>query len=213
MKKRFCIVFAAALAGMALILIAFYHAYADRETSMRRWGQQMADLTGTADMSSRSLAAVNGESIDFEQFKAYKIGLSYAAGNFSDEEILNKLIERKLMLQDAEAHGITVSEEEVRAFNEESFALMEQDEAGKEAILDYIQGRGITLEEYKEMCLQNSEIALIGMKYRSFLENEYDKTAQTNALAAQSFEDYYAAHLQTVRKNADIVINEELLEG
>lgn len=90
---------------------------------------------------------------------------------------------------------------------------MEQDEAGKEAILDYIQGRGITLEEYKEMCLQNSEIALIGMKYRSFLENEYDKTAQTNALAAQSFEDYYAAHLQTVRKNADIVINEELLEG
>ena len=56
MKKRYCIVFAAALAGMALILIAFYHAYADRETSMRRWGQQMADLTGTADMSSRSLA-------------------------------------------------------------------------------------------------------------------------------------------------------------
>ena len=92
--------------------------------------------------------------------KPIKLVYLMRPGFFSDEEILNKLIERKLMLQDAEAHGITVSEEEVRAFNEESFALMEQDEAGKEAILDYIQGRGITLEEYKEMCLQNFELPL-----------------------------------------------------
>ncbi len=156
-------------------------------------------------LNGYTLAIVNGVPIKKERFDSYKEGLSEAAGTFTDKEILDRFIDRELMLQDAAQYGISVTDEEVNAWNEQNFSLMEEDPAGKEVILAYLAQKGYTLDEYKKMSLEISRISLIGQKYRDYLRQIYNETPENKL-----FDDYYAAHMKKLREDADIVVNEKL---
>lgn len=115
------------------------------------------------------------------------------------------------MYQEIARCSVTVTEEEVKAFNDERFALMEEDPTSYQIVKDYVDGLGITMEEYKEMSLEISRDSLLTAKYREQLMKEYaERDVQTLSEEEQkfTFEDYYNATLDALEESAQIKIVE-----
>lgn len=172
-----------------------------QESSMKEWGEQVKENQSIPD--SDAVALVDGVPITKERFENYKAGLQNAQGEFTDEQALEKMIRREVLYQEIERLGITVTDEEVRAFNEERFALIDDDPVTYQIFKDYADGLGITLEEYKEMSLEVSRDSLLTTRYREHL------TEQHKQLKSElPFESYYEQTLDTLVENATIEIYE-----
>ncbi len=154
------------------------------------------------------VAKVNGVDILKSKFDSYKVGLANASGNFSDEEILNKLIKQEIIMQEIDRLGYTVTEEEVTKFNDERFAFLNQDPNAFRIIKDYVDSMGITMEEYKEMSREISRIALLSNKYREDIINEYEKNNTTDSAQqkAEKAEMYFREKIEKLINAATIEI-------
>lgn len=169
---------------------------ADKNTADPDAGQQVS--SEAADIA----AVVNGQPISKERFETYKSGLSDAQGNFTDAQVLDQLIRREVVQQEIARLGITITDEEVRQFNEERFALLDDDPAAYQLMQDYVDGLGITMEEYKEQSLAISRESLLYDRYRERMQAEYQKAG-----TKESFEDYLNERIDALVQEAQIEIN------
>lgn len=182
--------------------------YSSKNINFFRWGEENAI---NAAVPTDVVARVNGVDILRSKFISYKVGLTNASGNFSDEEILNKLIKQEIIMQEIERLGYTVTEEEVTKFNDERFALLKEYPEAYQMVKDYADGMGITMEEYKEMSREISRIALLSNKYKEDIMNEYEKnnTMENTDSAqqkAQKAEKYFNDKIEMLMNTATIEI-------
>ena len=172
-----------------------------QESSMKDWGEQVKENQSIPDTDA--VASVNGVPISKERYENYKVGLQNAQGKFTDEQVLDKMIRREVLYQEIERLGITVEEDEVRAFNEERFALIDDDPVTYQIFKDYADGLGITLEEYKEMSMEVSRDSLLTTKYQEHLMAQYEKEKSEFL-----FDAYYEQNLDRLVEKAAIEIYE-----
>lgn len=185
--------------------------YASKNVNFFQWGEEIARINEKT--STDVVAKVNGVDIPRSKFDSYKAGLANANGSFSDEEILNKLIEQEVIMQEIVRLGYTVTESEVTKFNDERFALLEEDSNAYQIVKDYVDGLGITMEEYKEMSKEVSRTALLANKYKADVMSEYvNNTAGATTFSAQQraerFEEYFNNKIETLSNAATIEIIE-----
>lgn len=187
--------------------------YATRDMSMFQWGQDSAEIEAADNMQKNVVAEVNGQKITSSQFDKYKAGLSNANGTFTDAEIMDKLVRQEVLKQEIQRLGYTATEAEVTAFNDERFALLDDDPNARQIIQDYVDGLGITMAEYKEQSKEISRIALLANKFRADLMAEYEKNnpqilTYSVPTQQQGFEEYLEQYIDDLYKTADIVISE-----
>jgi len=154
---------------------------------------------------------VNGVEISKDKFDSYKAGLANASGEFTDEEIIDKLVEQEIIMQEIKRLGYTVTDAEVIKFNNERFALLDEDPTAYQIIKDYVDGLGITMEEYKKMSLEISKTALLANKYKDDIQKEFIEEnpqimSRSAAVKQQKFEDYFADKIDDLCEKADVEI-------
>ncbi|MDO4772652.1 MAG: SurA N-terminal domain-containing protein [Bacillota bacterium] len=145
--------------------------YATKERPYFEWGKQLAGEE-KAFNSTKVIAKVNGIDISEEEFEKTKLAHSVVRTDASDDDIMKVLIRQKVIASEAKKRGITVTEQEVKEFNDQRFDGMMQDPKMKQAMEDFLEGKQQTLEEYKEQSLAVSEAALIAMKLQEQLIKE-----------------------------------------
>ncbi len=112
------------------------------------------------EQSGEVVAKVNGEEIKSDEIKSVQQMLSQQGQEISEENALDQLINQKVIFQEVEKQGYSVSNEEAEAVIEEQ-----------------ISAQGGSLEEYKQ------ELENQGVSYDEQLENIKKELAAQNYLA------------------------------
>lgn len=194
-----------------LTLLIAVGVYATRDINILQWGQKTAQNEENLNMQNEAVAEVNGQKISKSKFENYKAGLDQASGSFTDEEIIEKLIRQEVMLQEIQKRGYTVTDAEVTEFNNERFDLLESDPEAYQIVKDYIDGVGITMDEYKEQSKEISKTALLANKFRDDLITEYKELnpevlTQSAQKQNQVFEDYLKQYIDDLCDAANITV-------
>lgn len=145
--------------------------YANRESLYSKWGLNLAEKESEEEQF-KVLVKVNDLEITEVAFENAKMAYDLFGTKLSDEDIMKMLIREKAIASEAKKRGITVTEQEVKEFNDQRFDGMMQDPKMKQAMEDFLEGKQQTLEEYKEQSLAVSEAALIAMKLQEQLIKE-----------------------------------------
>lgn len=194
---------------VSVVLILTGIVYANKNLDFFKLGEDVKKINETTTLDI--VAKVNGVEIPKSKFDTYKAGLMKANGTFTDEEILDKIIEQEVIIQEIERLGYSVTEEEVNKFNDERFALMDDDPQAYQIIKDYVDGLGITMDEYKEKSKEISRLALLANKYKEEKLKEYENensqvVTYSNAEEVEKFEDYFNENIEQLKEKANIEI-------
>ncbi len=118
---------------------------------------------------------------------------------------MDALIRQVAAVQGIEKLGYSVSDAEVNAFNDERFAAIEDNPEMYKVLKAYVDGRGISLEEYKAMSKEISYKSMLLSKYRKdakkeFLDNSSSTTTPTD------FKSYFDEKLNRFYEDAEVEI-------
>ncbi len=137
-----------------------------------------ADEINSSQTSERVILTVNDQKITEKDFEMLKLALSQSAQAYDDQAIKDELIRRAVIDSEIENHAIKVSEEEVNQFNEQRFAMVYQDESSAAIMDEFLRANNLTLEQYKEQSLVISRKALLAVKLREKLVEDYINSAE-----------------------------------
>lgn len=158
------------------------------------------------------LCYVNGVEIlkkDFEIFK--ESTLSYNPDT-NEEELFKRYIKFVLVLNEAEKEGFTVSEQEAEEYTNVVFDSLENDEEIMRILKEYIDGMGITMDEYKEMTKEFNYKTLLTMKLQDKLRTEFleqNKGARDNSTEINNtFNNYLNNYKEELFDDAEIIMND-----
>lgn len=124
--------------------------------------EQLGNKQSALTTDSTVLAVVGGYQItrfDFEKYRIIhqfmieiaKTGYDeeYVIAELSDEEIIAKLIENKLLFIEAEKNGLIVSDEKIHDYINELIKVIDSTDSKDVSVLkDYIRGQDMTIDEY-----------------------------------------------------------------
>ncbi len=155
--------------------------------------------------AGETVATVNGEKITREEFEAFKLQFALQQGldpesidaeteKQLDEQAIDELISQKLLMQEIEKEGVTVSEEEVDAQMEMVKNQFESEEMFNEAL----KTEGLSEDELWSQI--ERDIAI-----QTYLENELD----TDSITVTE-EEIEEAYQQVVAGNEDVPDLEEV---
>ncbi len=162
------------------------------------YSSDFLNLAGQQNINEEFIATVNGEGIKKSDFEIYKKNMAKTSASYTDGELLEKLIRQKVFKQELVRLGYEVSDEEVEAFNNQNFTLIEQDPKSYQIIKDHVDESGMTMEEYKEKSKEFARLILLGMQYREDLMEEFD------VAGGKSFEDYYQQTIDEMVEKAKV---------
>lgn len=145
--------------------------------------------TSSAITVDRVLATVGDEVITLADYKQFLKSVIYESedGDFKenpdiiDEEILKRLIEDKIILQEAKNKGIEVSEKEIDAWIE---AFKRENELTQEEFEELLEKENLSIDDYKNIAKNN----LVASKLINFTVDS--KIVITN----KDIESYYNEH-------------------
>ncbi len=179
-----------------LILLSVLTAVASQRTDFLSWRKSVDDIKNSKNNES-IVMKVNDEIITKKDFELLKLALSQAEMNCDDNKIKNELIRRAVIDSEVTKRGVTASDEEVFAFNEERFSLIFQDKENTAIMEDFLKNNNISLEEYKKQSLEISRKALLAIRLREELIEDYKNSDKYKELTGNSsinqnnfFEEY-----------------------
>lgn len=208
MKK---IVIAVVLVGVLTVSSAVSIGYMKEKISFFNLGQE---IQKTDDIDDSAVAfTINGQEYKLKNYNIYKAGMQCGDSQFSDQEIFDRYVKQKLLLQEANRLGISVEEEEISAFTKQRMDLINNDPTLKKQLEDYLDGAGISMDEYIKLSNEASEQQLLYDKLTEAKKGDFSaETAvetQDESGTIQKNMDLYAAQL---RNEADIEIVDEQLK-
>lgn len=151
---------------------------------------------------------INGESISSTSFQTYKSLMKQSNSSITDEEIQEKYIRQRIIFQEAEKQGYSASEQEINDYVEAQFSVLNDYPEAYQIIEDYVDGLGITMEEYKERSKEVAEQAIISTKLKKAMESEYlsRNTYSARENTAAEAEKYYEDYIDEQVSKADVEI-------
>lgn len=139
---------------------------------------------------------VNDIIVTEEDFELLKLALAQTDKHYDDKAIKEELIRRAVIDSEINKHGITVSDEEVFTFNEERFSLLYQDEKSAALMNDFLKTNNISLEDYKKQSLTMSKKALLTLRLKEKLIEDYANSAEKNFFETYINEKIDAANIE-----------------
>lgn len=170
--------------------------------------------------ASPVIATVNGEIITQDEYDIALKSLGHDEGADSDaadlqtiqEETLNQLIERKLLLQEAKQRGINATREEVQ----EVLSQMQGEYTGSE-FNQLLKSSGLTLDRWKQDITENLMIdKLIDTALTQGIritDGEIKDYYQTHRAEFEKGEEVRARQIVVATEEEARIIHQQLLEG
>lgn len=157
------------------------------------------------------LCYVNDIEISAKQFNAFKKTSLYYNKDIDEETLLENYIKFKLLVNEAEKEGFTITEQENENYTNELFKALENDEENMKIIKEYIAGMDINMKEYKEMVKEMNYRILLTMKLHEKLESEFlkknEKTMHDSEELSLELQNYWENYKNELYNNAKIVVN------
>ncbi len=161
---------------VSIIMVTFLiaaAAYAYQNNKFFDIGQKISKIEEMNDTGA--VAIVGDKKITKKSFDTFKELYSAGDNMPSDSALLDKLVEKEVIYQQALKDNISISEEEVnKAFQQQKDSVAKDSEAN-EMVKNLIEGRNITEEEYWEKMKKSIRKALIRGKYINKLKDEFKK--------------------------------------
>lgn len=134
----------------------------------------ITSLDGKAAVASYNGKFLTREILDHNRFN-YEF---YGADAGSDMELINRIIENMILLEEAKRQGIVVTEEDIDAYmdsQKRAYAIPE----GKEQVDAYLQAMGMTLDEYYAQHRKQAPDIIARNRLTNSVMKEYcEKTGQ-----------------------------------
>lgn len=140
------------------------------------------------------VATVDGEKITKKGFDTYKLFLNSNEGNkLSDQQILDKILDRQVVYNQAIKEGMTASDEEVNSAIKSAQEAIKLDNKQYEAFKEYISGLNLSEDEYWESVKPAYKKALTCGKYKNVLKGKYkeENKIQDAKELNSKFPDFY----------------------
>ena len=172
---------------------------------MKDIGKQVSAIKNDAD-AQKIIMNINDMPITKSEYEVFKLWSSM--NGMWDDEILESFVLNKLLKQKAIEEGCVVSDEEateVLSTNIE-FALM--DPQGSKSFNSYLEGAGITKEQYIKETVEDYRESLLVNKLAQKLKEDYIKANETLSPEAleQGFYFYSMEYAQKLQVNAKVVM-------
>lgn len=150
-------------------------------------------------------ATFRGEPIFRENVEAYYVT---AAEEVTDRDIVDHIVRKMILMEEAEARGVPVTEEDVEQFVKDTVYASYEMPEGKADIDEYCRSLGVTFEEYVEIVRDQCPLTIARAKVQESVAREYceangltfDPMNPINELY-QVLEDYEAGLWDENKKN------------
>lgn len=166
-------------------------------------GQQVATIEKNG--SNGMVANVDGYEITESALEIYKITAS-SFGDYSDKELLDNMIERRALYNQADSEGFEVSDEEVNVAIEAAKTALLQDEEQYKFLKEYLNGLGKSEDQYwSEMREEYKKDLATGKLYESIREDFIKNNNFTDPNDIKSkFDVYWDAYKKDLVSKADV---------
>ncbi len=104
----------------------------------------------------RVLATAGGEIITYSEYLRFAKGLNGKAGDEFDQSLLKKLIEEKILIQEAKRKGLDVSDEEAGKMIEE---FKSQNGLSQEDLENFLKEEGLNLKSYQQVVKEKALVS------------------------------------------------------
>lgn len=181
--------------------------YATSVAKGKEIGQQVAEINSKG--SEDLIATVNGEEISQKSFDKYKVVLNQN-NEYSDKEILNKMIEKRVLEDKAISEGFIVSVEEVNAAVTQVKTALQQDEEQYKFLKEYLSGLGISEEQYWSEIVpeEYKQVLTVNKMYKSLRDEFIKNNNLTNPDEIKSkFDIYWDEYKNDLISKADVQAN------
>lgn len=173
-------------------------------------GQQQANIYKSYNDSKEIAVSINGYNVNKEDFEEYKFIMNQNE-NYSDKELLDKIIREKAVYIEAMNQGFEVSDSEISTAIEEVKKLLRENENKDQYnyLKNYIDGLGITEDQYwSEKVTPIYRETFTANKLIDNLRLKYSKVNQiTDSAGSDSkFNDYLENYRNDLVSKANIEI-------
>ncbi|WP_105614024.1 SurA N-terminal domain-containing protein [Vallitalea okinawensis] len=189
-----------------LIFGAVFNISSKQQFDLKELGKKNKEITNNLN-KDKVIAEVNGIKIMNSDLEKQKNWYTAINREITDEEILEELISTKLLYSTAIEQGVKASDEEVQEIFIMNMDAIKNDPINYQIILDYIEGYGITEEEYWNLARKLYEESLIIRRYKDSIEAKFITTtgiAKTDTEYSEKYSAYYSEHLAELKENAKI---------
>lgn len=170
------------------------------------WANGNEDNRQNGAKDNKIVAVIDGEKITKEGFEAYKLLLTdNEKVKMTDHEILDKIIQRQVIYNQALMEGLSVSEAEVTAAISAAREVIEND-VNNAAFLQSISALNCTVDQYWSDVRPVYRKALLCGKYKNQLKEEFNAEKSTTASKklSSTFDDYYNLKIKELISRAKI---------
>lgn len=169
-------------------------------------GRQQTATQSGPENPDEAVAAVNGEAITAKEFETFKL-LRNQGNSYTDRELLNKMIERRLLYAEAAKQGFESTDGEVdAAIRDVKQALQEeQNREQYEFLQGYLKELNITEEAYwsEHVPAEYKEVLAIN-KLSDSLRDAYNRKNPAAGPTKDGFDAYYDQYKKDLVQKADI---------
>ena len=185
--------------------------YMSERISFLNLGQEIKKESGISD--SAVAFTIDGQAYQLKRYNTYKASMKYGDSPFTDQEIFDRYVKQKLLLQEAERMGISVQNDEIKALTQQKMESINGDPALKKQLDEYLKGADISLEEYIELSDEASKQQIL---YDKLMEKKkLELPAKTSASAPNEGEEFQKSIdslADQLKKEADIKIVDNQLK-
>ncbi|WP_165755790.1 SurA N-terminal domain-containing protein [Ruminiclostridium hungatei] len=203
-KKRIIILGAAAIA--ALVIIAAGRGGLKANSAAKLFGIGQTTMLPAGD-GKEIVAIIDGENITQKGFDTYKLFLNSNGENkLSDKQVLDKIIERQVICNQAVEEGMTASESEIDSAVRSARETMKSDSKTYAAFKEYVAGLNLTEDSYWESVRPVYKKALTCGKYKNSLKAKFREDNKGKAISDLNaeFSKYYDGKVKALVKNAKV---------
>ena len=153
------------------------------------------------------IAVVDGAEILSKDLEILKVSSDLAEREIDEAEALDKLIEKQLVYNAAIESGIKVSESEIDKIIKQTKQALKEDDAANAQHMEYIDGLGISEEEYWKMVKPIYEKMLIMGEYKNnFIKKKFieENSITDQKSIEEEYAEYFKEHVESLRDKAKI---------
>lgn len=168
------------------------------------FGRQQAEIL--ANPEDRVVATIDGEKITKKGFDSYKLFINSGETKLSDSQILDKILDRKVIYDKAIQDGIVATDEEINSALKTAQRVMSENHDQYEAFKDYIRGLNMTEDQYWDSVKPAYKKFVICGKYKNTLKEKYgeDNKIEDKTELNNKFRDYYNQYVNDLKNKAKV---------
>lgn len=204
-----------AISSIAIIIattVAISFAYASptvKSSIMKTIGLKISDINKSQD---KVVAIVNGENIFNKQVEIIKASNQLSGIDINDTDIINSIIEKKLLFDDAIKNGIKITDVKVDEIVKSNQDAIKNNPEEYNNLKSYLSGLGIDENQYWENSkLTYKKLLVIGEYKNNYLKEKFKKESNITDKAELNtkFSEYYKNYVKELKTKSNIVLKQD----